>query len=258
MSQAAPSLYEEIGAKPAFLDNIVMKYWGNYAGPPITNPTATTTTNVKGQPLTTKQNADDLLTLGYQIAPGIRPGIGMPFNFVPFQHAVFQIKPIYFGLIDLKLFDTGGLSMHTDVRFYTPIGDVASSQDVQTGFRASQITLYEVPGSKWTVGSYSYFRYWKYGSNGKGFRNDYEVYFSLLAWYPLSKEFDVTIWSDILQLGHQFGASGGLKNLPIDFQPGIRWNIAKSITVNPYVNLIPGNLRWETFNMGVVVNARFL
>ncbi len=258
-ANAAPnSIWESFADKPDILDKVSVKYWGNYDGPPLNNPSATTTTSVTGQPKQVAQNADDLLTVGFKIAPGIQPGIGVPFNFVPFQKAVIQIKPLYFGLIDLKLFEVGNLSMHTDVRIYTPLGDVASSQDVQTGFRASQITLYQIPGSKWTIGSYSYFRYWKYGPNGTGFRNDYEVYFSFLAWYPLSREFDVTVWSDLLQLGHQFGKPGGLQNLPIDFQPGIRWNVGRAFNINPYFNFIPGNLRWDTFNIGLVVNAALL
>ena len=129
------------------------------------------------------------MTAGYQVTPGFRPGIGMPFNFVPMTSSIIQIKPLYFGIIDATLFESGNLTIHGDFRIYTPIGDVAAAQDVKTGFRASQLTLFPIPGSRFTLGCYSYLRAWMYGSNGKGYRNDYEIYLSPFASYRLVKGF---------------------------------------------------------------------
>ncbi len=58
-----------------------------------------------------------------------------------------------------------------------------------------------------------------------------------------------------LVLVHFNGEEWGLKNAMMDIQPGLRWDITESINVNPYLNLIPGALRWNNINWGVVVMA---
>src|SRR5580765_4553382 len=59
---------------PEYLKNIKVNYWGNYSGPQIVNPTRYTT-DFFGNKNKTYQNADDLLTMGYQATKGLRPGI---------------------------------------------------------------------------------------------------------------------------------------------------------------------------------------
>lgn len=256
--KAADAPAQTLETSASVFDHIKVKYWGNYAGPQLARPTSKYTTDPFGKLTARNQNADDLLTAGYQVTPGLRPGIGMPFNFVPMTSSVIQIKPLYFGLIDMKLFESGNLKIHGDARLYTPIGDVAATQDVKTGVRFSQIALYRVGDTNLTLGSYTYIRYWVYGKNGTGFRNDFEVYFSPFANYRLTRSLYATLWTDVLQLGHQYGTPSGLKNLPVDIQPGIRWDITESFSINPYLNFIPAALRLDTVNVGLVVNATLL
>lgn len=252
---AAPAKTNVLEKEKSFSDQWAMKYWGKYSGPQVASPSKYTTAST-GKSDITPQNFDDLLTLGYKATAGLVPGVGVPFNLVVTIKPDIQIKPLYFGLVDAILFHSENLSIHADVRFYTPIGDVAASQDVQTGFRTSQVTVFSVPGSALTLGCSTFFRAWKYGERGKGFRNDLEFYLSPFARYPLSTKLSFTLWTDWLQLGKEHGKAGGFNNLPMDIQPGLRWDITSNINVNPYVNFIPANL--SAINLGLVVNARML
>lgn len=249
---------ESITDRAGFFDPMVVKYWGNYSGPQIANPGSSYTTDYFGNTNKKPQNADDLITVGYQVTPDFRPGIGIPFNFVPMDSSVIQTKQLYFGIIDATLLNWGNLTIHTDFRIYTPIGYLAAVQDVKTGVRASQVTLYPIPGSRFTVGCYTYVRAWMYGANGTGRRNDFEIYLSPFASYKIVKGLYATVWSDWLQLGHQYGTSGGLKNLPVDIQPGIRWDVTSKLSLNPYLNLIPSYLTADNISLGLVVNAQIL
>jgi hypothetical protein len=97
-----------------------------------------------------------------------------------------------------------------------------------------------------------------YGPHGHGFRNDMEIYFSPFANYRFNSQFSFTLWSDILQLGHQYGTPWGFSNLPCDVQPGIKWDITPWINVNPYLNFIPSHLAWNAIDMGLVVYAALM
>lgn len=237
------------------IDRIKVKFWSNYSGPQLAAPTSRSTTDHFGNK--TDQNADDLLTAGYQITPGLRLGVGFPFNFLPLGSDVLQLKPIYVGVLDAKLYESGPFSVHADFRFYTPIGEVARAQDVLSGFRTTQVSLYKAT-SNLTLGAVTYFRVWAYGANGSGFRKDLEIYFSPFANYRLTQTLYATLWTDVLQLGNQHGKPGSFSNLPIDVQPGIRWDITPAFSVNPYLNITPAKLRADNINVGLVVNATLL
>jgi hypothetical protein len=240
----------------SLIDHFKVRYWGNYSGPQLVAPGRRYTTDPWGGTKNWDQNADDLLTLGYQVTDNFRPGIGVPFNFVPMSSWI-QIKPLYFGVVDYTA-RVGYFESHIDARFYTPIGDMASYWDVYTGFRTSQYSFYSIPKSNWAVGAYTYYRVWVYGPHGHGFRNDMEIYFSPFANYRFNSALSFTLWSDILQLGHQYGTPWGFSNLPCDVQPGIKWDISPSLNVNPYLNFIPSHLAWDAIDVGLVVNAAIL
>ena len=244
-------------SSPGVLDKIVVKYWGLYSGPSITTPSGYTTDS-SGNRNKKPQNLDDLLTAGYQVNPGLRLGVGLPFNLYPAANAGAMTKSVYVGVIDAKLIQAGAFSMHTDFRVYTPIGDMASTQNVRSGFRASQISLYPVSGTPLTLGCYNYTRTWIYGPNGTGYRNDFEFYVSPFANYQLTRTLSATVWSDVVQESHQFGTPWALNNLPMDVQPGVKWDITSRINVNPFLNFIPANLTMNSTAVGMVLNAQLL
>ncbi|MBI1860593.1 MAG: hypothetical protein HYR96_06725 [Deltaproteobacteria bacterium] len=237
------------------LERVRAKYWTKYSGAPLANLGSPFTTGLDGSTNSKNQNGDNLVTLGYQINSTFRPGIGVPFNFLPITRDVIQVKPIYVGLTDFTILEAGNLTVHGDARVYLPIGDVAALQDVRTGFRASQLVLYRIPDSNWLVGSSSYVRTYKYGDNGNGFRPDLEVFVSPFASYRMTDRLYAVLWADVLQLTHSYGEGVGLTNALMDIQPGIRWDVTESIQVNPYVNIIPGALRWDNISWGLALNA---
>ena len=247
----------ERGSLSNIADSLMVKYWANYMGPSIGAPSGYTT-DANGVTDKKAQNADNLFNVAYRYSPALAVGMGMPFNLFPIVNSGAQIKPLYLGVIEGVLIKTPHLLIATDVRFYTPIGDVAQNQNVLTGFRTSQITLYTVPDTRITLGCYDYVRTWAYGPNGHGFRTDFEFYVSPFANYSMTSSLSATLWSDILQVSHQFGKRWGLQNLPIDFEPGIKWDITRFINVNPFINIIPSSLTVDSMAAGMVVNAKFL
>ncbi len=257
LAQAADAPVSTLETSVSPLDRVRVKLWSNYSGPQIANPSKYTTDSF-GKTTSKTQTGDSHLTAAYQLTPGLRPGIGIPFNFLPAADDKMQFKPLYFGLLDMRILEEGNFSFHADLRIYTPFGDIAEAQDVRSGIRTTQTILYRVPNSNWTFGSVTYFRVWMYGPKGTGYRNDVEIYFSPFADYRLTKTFYATLWTDVLQLGLQHGGKGGFSNLPVDLQPGVRWEVTPSLSLNPYLNFIPARVRLDTVNVGMVVNARFL
>jgi hypothetical protein len=238
-----------------FNDHLTVHYWGKYSGPSI-GAFGDTTPDFFGIAGHSPQMIDDNLTAGYQITPYLRPGIGIPFNILPAKEAGVQLKPIYIGVINAKLLDeTSDWALDMDARLYLPIGDVAAAQDVITGFRTSQNLRFKIPGSRWTVGSSSFVRAWVYGNSGHGFRNDWEIYFSPNANYRINGSVLATLWVDVLQLGYAHNTSRGFSNLPLDIQPGIKWEITPRVNINPYINIIPQSLSLESTSLGMVMNA---
>lgn len=245
--------------KQSVIDRVKVKYWGNYSGPQVANPGSKYTTDYWGRTNKTSQNADDLLTAGFQVTPTLRPGVGMPFNFISTVNTAIQIKPLYFGIIDAELYKTDELSVHSDFRIYVPVGEMAGVWDVQTGFRTSQFSTYNIPKTNFTLGLSNYVRYWKYGDKVvKAYRNDFEIYASPFVNYKISKSFVATLWCDALQLGHQAGTPFALINLPLDIQPGVKWIVNDSLSLNPYLNFIPGHLSKDNIALGMVVLATLL
>jgi hypothetical protein len=238
-----------------FSEHLAVHYWGKYSGPSI-GAFDNTTPDFWGSPGSVPQIIDDNLTVGYQISPRLRPGMGIPFNILPAKQAGVQLKPLYIGMVNAKVLEPGSnWSLDMDARFYLPIGDVAAAQDVITGFRTSQFLQYKLPGSRWTVGSSSYIRAWVYGSHGHGFRNDWEIYVSPFAFYRINPSLVATLWLDVLQLGHAHNTAGGFTNLPMDIQPGIKWEITPKVSVNPYLNIIPQSISLNSMSLGMVMNA---
>ena len=162
------------------------------------------------------------------------------------------------GLVKARLIEAGDWIFDLDARAYLPVGDVAASQDVVTGFRTSQRVTYKIPSTRWTLGSYSYIRTWVYGNNGRGFRNDLEIYLSPFAHYRITSNLVATLWTDVLQLGHQLNSATGLSNLPMDIEPGVLWEITSKISVNPYLNFIPQSLSLNSTSIGMVINVAVL
>ena len=243
-------------------DHIVVRGGSIYSfrdhGRPQVVPHGQIGTDGQGNPIYDGTSTFVYVSAAYQLTPGFRPGFAIPFNVLPAASDALQFKPIYFGILDMKILEEGNFSFHADLRIYTPLGDIAQAQDVRSGIRTTQTMIYRVPGSNWTLGSVTYFRVWMYGPKGTGYRNDVEIYFSPFADYRISKTFYATLWTDVLQLGLQHGGKGGFSNLPVDLQPGVRWEVTPSFSLNPYLNFIPARLRLDTVNVGLIVNAKLL
>jgi len=106
------------------------------------------------------------------------------------------------------------------------------------------------------VGLSTNVRLLKFAAGGKGTRNDIEFAITPGVNYKFSERLAATFLAHVYRLNHSY-AKGGWSITPVELQPGIRWDITKHLFINPFLNLMPSHLAWNTVNVGMVVHAAF-
>jgi hypothetical protein len=51
---------------------------------------------------------------------------------------------------------------------------------------------------------------------------------------------------------------GGPHNDYADVEPGFNWDITPRISINPYVNIVPGSASWATSSLNFNLSVKYL
>lgn len=255
-SLTASAQNSNIANQRSFFDRAVLSFKGVYAGPSIGAPNGFTTDS-RGALNKKPQCLDSTLKIGYTVAPELVAAFALNFDVMPVANAGASLKPPHLLLDHGSLVKVGGFRWSGDLRFYLPIGDRAAVNATQFGVRTTHTVSYKLTPDL-SIASENMVRVWSFGSGGTGSRSDLEVRVSPFATYRFSDTIAATLWSDLLSLDHPLNAAPGLQARLANLQPGVRFDFGKSVSFNPFINLIPGNMSIDTTTLGFLLNARLI
>lgn len=262
---------------PSLLDKLVLSYWAAYSGPSITNPDSHTNdsnsygavgSNGVNGPGSELQNLDSTITFGYKITDKLVLAANYRFVLRPSvlidpdgTHYFYRNKDPWINLIAPKLVHTNGLNVWADIRVYVP---AVTSNNEMGALRLTQITTYDVPKTRLSLGLYTYERanlLTDAGAAGNMENLDFDV--SPFASYQLTSKLAATFWSDVVQAtyantGSAAGVPQGWDNQSVDMSVGIGWDITPKINLNPQFTFYPGYATLSNTTIGAIISAKFL
>ncbi|MGZ6371698.1 MAG: hypothetical protein ACXWPM_13150, partial [Bdellovibrionota bacterium] len=129
----------------------------------------------------------------------------------------FVLDDPFVELSHAHLYQNGGFNLVGQFRVYAPI---SSSMNNQFGaIRTNQIVSYDVPGTKLSLGSYSFVKAIGYTNGGTG--NDVIIHVAPNATYQFHPKVAATLWVDAIELAHKVGTTGmTFVNSDMDIEPG--------------------------------------
>ena len=241
--------------RPSLTDKLALSYFGIFNGPSLTSIDEHKVGS-DGKP-DGFQNFDSQITLGYRPSKNIVTGAAINFLAFPVHGEGFTLKDPFLKVSNSKFVDLGAFNVVVDLRAYLPVSTSSQKKNMLTGLRSTQITTYDVPGTRLTVAAYTFARYNFYSGTSAGDATDFSFDISPFFNYKLSQKVSATLWTDIVQLNHARGASwGSMQNDPMDVQPGVNFDITEKISLNPFINFLPQNLSLDSSSIGLVINAK--
>jgi len=242
---AEPSLYDKLSERAA------LSYFGVYRGGALSdlgsavNPTAT------GSPdLTSPQGVESLITTGYKINKNLMLGAITHFTYYPFLNPIgsdtrFQMLDPILMLSQSDIINRNGFKLSARLHVFLPLSkdDILLQQHLATAISPTLIINYDVPHSSLSLGIYGYVRGYIPNGDANADANSYKLYAAPNASYQISRTLAATLWVDLVQAvrTQNTGFISGMQNGPVDIEPGINWDITKNISINPVINIYPGN-----------------
>jgi hypothetical protein len=234
----------------SFFDLLIQKttlsYYGIYRGAPLADLTNSLQPTPKGilDP-GNPQSVESLVTFGYRFSPDLTFNAIAHFYYFPIGnpagtgHSIQMLDPMLM-IQRTNVINRNGFRL--SARLYFQLG--TSQADLKGSNLLASVTPtvivnYEVPGTKLTIGAYSYFRAYIPSPDAAPNSPTYKIVIAPNANYPLSSTVAATLWVDFVQ-ATRFGGSGfisGLTNPLMDIEPGISWDISKYFSINPVINI---------------------
>jgi hypothetical protein len=246
--------------------NIEMSYFGVYRGAALGDLGNSYQPNLQGNPDPSfgAQGVESFITTGYKFGEDKTWMIGMNTHF--FYNAAAQPSPVAgqqinagiemlnpsIELTKSNIINSNGWKLkgylfgQLPVSQYDVIGSAVSpGAGGITAIEVAGNLTYDIPGTRWTVGYYTYITNYIYApssTNATGYRT-IKYYGAPNANYQITPTVAGTLWIDGLQVTRAQGTPflGGLSNYTTDIEPGIAWDIIPgNLTVNPVINFYPG------------------
>jgi hypothetical protein len=258
------SVSTAINSQHSITDHLVLSYFGQYAGPSLGKPSEYTNDingnfgQVDGKvaqfidsTFTGGFKATDTFNITFNYRFVFRPVFLMDYEAAPGISGggrfAYRNKDPWVSIIAPKLYHANGVNVWGDIRLYVP---VMSSDDRLSAVRATQITTYDVPKTRLTLGLFTFEMANMLRDVGAaGDFENFDLDLSPFASYQLTPTLALTYWTDLAQLTY---ATVGSANLPqgwanaaIDMQLGLGWDITSKVNLNPVVTVYPGAMSLE-------------
>jgi len=255
-----PSLYDKIAEKAA------LSYYGIYRGPSVSDIGNSHQPLFNGQTdPNSPQSIENLLTTGYRFDKDLSAGVITHFYYFPIGNPtgagqdIQMLDPILYlsrtNWVDRGNFKVKGL-------FYLAPGisknDILKQQHLAMSFGPALSATYDVPNTGLTLGLYSYIRGYVPTSAANGDSRSYYLYAAPNLNYVLTKTLSATLWVDLIQAQRTLGTGffSGLTNFESDIEPGINWDVNKYLSLNPVLNIYPGNLTLAATSLQAYIIAK--
>ena len=256
----APAAGATVTAAPAMgvLDHLALAYWGVYYGPSLSKMdqnTPTPTGDSGGA-----QYIDGYFTLGARPTKSTLVGVGLPLTFTPVMGQGAKIPDMFVKVQDSKLISSGGFNMNGFVRFYAPTTGTSQSNNMIVSPRLEQVSTYDFANSRVEIGAYTFIRPYFYAGNaGSPDATQLALDVSPFLNFTLTPTVQATLWTDIIQMtSPRSGSALALINQETDVEPGVNWDITPKLSINPYINIYPGNMSLSATSIGMVIAAKAL
>lgn len=241
----------------SFKERLSLSYFGAYYGPGLgqQNDYTPAADGTNGD----VQNLDGVITTGYKVSRRIFTGVGIPLIYTPLREEKGVTMPnLFLKVADSEFLKRGQFKMSIASRFYLPTNSDSRESGFVTGVRVEQNLTYDFKKAPLTLGLYTYERQYFYNSNAtKG--TPLALYAAPYLSYQFASRVAATLWIDLIQLKQAKGKSiTEMENASVDVQPGVNWDVNDKLSVNPYINLYPGNLTADSSSLGLIVSAKVL
>jgi hypothetical protein len=254
---------------PRLVDKLILTYFGAYYGPSITNPTARTNDSGNGGQIdagSTAQYLDSTITAGVRLTPSLNLVGNYRFHYRPMllegtKAKNFNNRDPWVSLIAPKLASVGGVNFWADLRFVFPL---TTSDNIMGATRLTQITTFDVPKTRLSVGLFTFERAnFLTDAGAAGQFENFSFNVSPFASYQLTSTLSATLWTDVIQASYSVvGADGGVpegwSNANADICVGIGWDITPRINFNPMFIMYPASPTLDNTTINAQLSARIL
>lgn len=198
-------------------------------------------------------NFDSEITTAYMITDDIGIGPDVPFVFVPVLGEGIILGDVGIKAIDKHFINSNGFHMSANLYLQAPTNTADKARGLFMGVKSTPGIRYDIPSSRFAVGSWNEIKWYSGVSSGKTFK----LYALPYLNYQVSPSLSLNLGYE-METDHMNGSPGffnftGYEN---DLQPGVVWFVTSKIMVNPYVQVFTGNtINTGTTGLGAVVSA---
>lgn len=243
---------------PDFTKKIYADFLTTYHGPTI-NKMGPYSMNAGGKlDSSALSGFDSELTTAYVLDAENEVAIGpnVPFFYEPnIPSRGFTLGDVGIKAHMKKAIKTENLQVATTAYIQAPTSDGAKQANMSFALRTTPFFIYNVPTTRWRIGSWSDVRYLNGVTEGLSVKVwvgpyiNYRITDNLSFNLMYETEADRFVGDRALQF----------RNILADFQPGLLWQITPSMKLNPYVVLFPTNhLATDQTAVGFVFYSQFM
>lgn len=155
----------------------------------------------------------------------------------------FTLEDPYLKITNKKLIHQGGFNLSVDFRWYLPLSSLTHNSDIVGKVRSTQVTTYDIPGTKFTFVSFTSMYFQTFGSSvdptafaSQDFVGFAQEGFSYQAWDKLA------LWTAYEMDTHHNLDTGAFSwnNDGTYLYLGVDWQVTQRFEFQPFLSVRPG------------------
>lgn len=258
---------------PRFLQNVKLSYSGVYWGSSVQNPLRPELTTATGTPNFKKlQSLENELLLGYSVSQDWVVGVAAHFFYYPtfpekrnkdLPEGPFEMQDPLVGFYSPHLMSQSHWKLGWGLRFQLPMTSVDAKKDGLATIIEMPFGLeYAVPKVPLTLRLNGGLK--KHIANQKNWNKNgvksYKIQLDPNLSYAFQDHLKFTFWVKLVSATRKTGTGffTGLKNDPVELAPGLKWNITKSLSFNPFISFYAERPMLASSSLRAVISMTFL
>ncbi len=257
---AADSVPAPVGTSQAenssvFSEKLYTDFATTYHGSSLAEPDSSRALNNEGKlGLPSTVNFDSEIGMGYKLGETLRFGAVVPFLLVPAPGDNFILGDAGIKLSQRDTLNWRGVHLSTNIILQAPTSDYSKFRRMDVGIKTTPSLRYDVPNSSITIGAWNELKEYLGATKGPTFK----IWTLPYAKLQMNRSLALQV-SYELHLRHIANSDTALSHYQHDLQPGLIWNITRSISVNPYLQFYSLNsIRAANTGFATYINAALL
>ncbi|MFZ9596005.1 MAG: transporter [Bdellovibrionia bacterium] len=247
---------------------ILLNYLGIYRGASLQNLSSPSQPTVSGEEdPSNPQVLDSFLTVGYKLEEDWALGMTGHFKYALAQDPLSSSQNL--SLLDPVLMvqknhlvSQGGFNLNGKLTLELPVSSEDSLQHyhLATAVTPTIMASYTVPETSLTLGAFTFLRAYVPGSDVSDAAMTYRIFMAPHLNYQITPTFAATLWVDLLTATRYRGRPffTGMEAETMDIQPGFNWDITRSISLNPVLNIYPAHPTLSSTSIEAYLSIRAL